>query len=221
VGKTKILIADTQSIVRLGLRSLLRTASSYIVVGEADNPRTATQLAGKHNPHIVILDLQSPSRNHIQILRTLKRASPVSRVLVYSNDGSEDSFFKAFHAGADGYLLKNTDPAFILDALKTLKDGGQFFGPNVSDVMLKHFLATGTHTRRKRSALPGNLTQRETEVLTHIALGLTNQEIASRLYISPLTVHTHRTNLLKKLKAHGTAQLVRFAIEHGLVGRLE
>lgn len=217
MAKTKILIADNHSIVRLGLRSFLTGSDKFVVIGEADDADSARDLAGRHKPAIVIMDLGFPSDGAMEVMRALKNANRRLRVLVYTNDESEESFFRAFHAGADGYLLKNTESKCLSDALDALRRGELFFGPRISELMLKRFLAMPRPTGLNHVASPGNLTKRETEVLTLIALGLTNQEIAEKLFISTLTVHTHRTNLMKKLNAHGTAHLVRFAIDHGLV----
>lgn len=213
----KILTADSESIVRIGLRSLLHKRKHFVVVGESEISGTTAQLITKHNPDILIMDLCPSVPDSVETIRSLKRTHPGLKILIYTNDEHEESFFQSFHAGAHGYLLKNTDPKCVVDAVRALNSGELFFGPRVSELMLKRFLAKSRIPKLAATSLPGHLTKRETEVLTLIALGKSNPEIARKLFISFSTVHTHRTNLLKKLNAHSTAQLVRFAIEHGLV----
>ncbi len=219
MDKIKILIADSEEIIRIGLRTLLRETHDLIVIGESADTDTAIQSATKLLPNILILDLNPPKMDALRIIEQLKRDQPAIKILMYSNDKSEETFFKVFHAGAEGYLFKDSPARYILDAIHSLHDGNLFFGPRISEIMLQRFLTQPPDTVSLESPQGDNLTKREVEVLTLIALGMTNQEIAEKLFISALTVHTHRTNLMKKLNVHGTAQLVHYAIEHGLMSK--
>ena len=217
MGNIKILMLIGQEIVRIGLRTLLQETKEFSIVGEAEDFKHAARLLAETKPGIVIIDFsQSPSSTG-EMIRTLKHADEKVKVLIYTNDEREESFFQAFHSGADGYLLRTGDSKTVIDALHALNKGELFFGPHISELMLKQFLAKPHRSLGNETSGLESLTKREVEILTLIALGMTNQEIAEKLFISFRTVHTHRTNLMKKLNAHGTAQLVRFAIEHGLV----
>jgi len=214
MSKTKILIASSQGVVRVGLRSLLGDATGFTVVGNTEDTDGTLQLIERNAPEILILDGDDPEFDLVGFLKTVKSSHPRLAILIYSINESEEFFLRIFHAGAHGYLLKTSDPKFLFEAIHRLKDGELFFGPKISELMLKRFLQKSREPDIERPPALNNLTEREIEVLTLIASGKTNNEIADRLFISPHTVHVHRTNLLKKLNAHGTAQLVRFAIEH-------
>lgn len=217
MAKVKIFTLIGQEIVRLGLRTLLEQADDFTIVGEAENLGALDHSILKFSPDMVILDFYHSQDETIEAIRKVKRTHPGIRVLIYTNDDSEEIFFRAFHSGADGFLLRTTDVKSVVEALQTLRRGELYFGPQISELMLKRFLAKPQAPPVKTADISDILTKRETEILTFIALGMTNQEIADKLFISFRTVHTHRNNLMKKLNAHGTAQLVRYAIEKGLV----
>ncbi len=218
MSKTRVLILDYQAIVRIGLRSLLDERGSFDLVGEAKDIDTMKRQVEELHPDILIADWYHLHCTPAELIAAARNVFPSLRILLYTTDQTEESFLQAYHAGADGYVLKDTDAIVLIDALNRVNAGDMYFGAKIAELMLKRFLTKSPQQPvAEPRGLPGNLTKREIEVLRLIAGGMTNNEIAEKLFISAHTVHAHRTNLLKKLGAQGTAQLVRIAIEHGLV----
>jgi|ERR1041384_6408519 two-component system response regulator NreC len=215
MAKTKVLIADNHDVVRIGLRTLLLKMKHCEVVGEVADLETTADLVSNLKPDVVVLDLSISDGS--DPIRMIKRLHPSIKVLIYTNDNSEESFFESFHSGAAGYLLKTSDSLFVIEAVDVIRKGELFFGPHISELMLKRFLSKPHKSEFKERDIPAGLTKREAEILSYIAMGMTNKEIAEKLFISFRTVNAHRNNLMQKLNVHGTADLVRFAIDHGLV----
>jgi DNA-binding NarL/FixJ family response regulator len=146
MSKVKIFTLIGQEIVRLGLRTLLLEADDFSIVGEGESLASLDHAIAKFSPDIVILDFYHSQDETIDAIKRLKRTYPGIKILIYTNDDSEEIFFRAYHSGADGFLLRTTDVNSVVDALKTLKGGELFFGPQISELMLKRFLRP--HRRR-------------------------------------------------------------------------
>ena len=210
---TTAIIADDHEIVRRGLRGILEAESNFRVVAEAADGLTATQLVEKHRPQVLILDLNMPRLHGIEVLRQTRTASPGTRVIVLSMHHDEPYVIESLRAGASAYILKGSESHEILHALKEVMQGRRFLSATLSEWAIN---ALVTKPADESDPLQ-SLTQRERMVVQLAAEGQTNAEIAEKLFISPRTAETHRTNLLRKLGLHTQTDLVRFAIRRGLI----
>lgn len=215
---TRILLADDHQLFLDGLRSLLDRIESCEVVGEAQNGEEVLTVLAQTPADCVLLDVEMPKLNGIETTKRIKKQFPTVRVLAVSMASDYDTVRAMLRAGADGYLVKNTGKAELMKALETINQGQIYVSPELTPVLF-HGLAN-----RKLPASPYGsgrptepLTQRERDVLTLIIEGLTNDQIGKRLFLSPLTIKTHRANMLSKLNCSNTASLVKYALEHKLL----
>jgi DNA-binding NarL/FixJ family response regulator len=208
------LFADDHSIVRDGLRSLFRSDPAFTIVAECVDGLDAVEATEKHLPDLAVLDISMPRMNGIEATRSIKEKFPGTRVLILTIHENEEFVLEMIHAGADGYILKNAEKGEILSAAHSVASGQAFFSSGVSKLLVDGI----RKTVKDPEAAPGeSLTRRETEILRHIAEGMTSREIASQLHISFSTVNSHRSNLMKKLGIHDTAGLVRFAVQRSII----
>jgi DNA-binding NarL/FixJ family response regulator len=215
--KIRILIADDHSVVRRGLRALLEESPEFTVVAECADGEQVLHMVAMHKPDVVTLDLSMPKINGIEATRMLKRQHPEVRVLMLTMHESEDYVYQAIRAGADGYVLKDADKKELWMAVRSLTDGGRFFSPGVSNLIVSKFTDRLRDDRVASRGGTRSLTPRENEVLRRIAQGKTSRAIAAELLLSIRTVNTHRANLMQKLDIHEKAGLVRYAIQNGIV----
>jgi DNA-binding NarL/FixJ family response regulator len=208
----RILIADDHQMFIDGLRSLLEGSDEICVVGEAANGQHVVELCEHEKVDIVIMDINMPVMDGIQATRELIKKHPGIKILGLSMYNDREYISDILKAGARGYILKNTGKETLLNAIQTLQSGGNFLGDEVSKTLLNTFMKN-----------PGlgqaveKISGREKEVLECIATGLTTYEIADQLFISKNTVESHRKNLLYKLKARNTAELVNNAYKQRLI----
>lgn len=214
---TKVLVADDQALVRGSFRVLVETAPGLTAVGEASNGVEAVALARSARPDVVLMDVRMPEMDGIEATRRISGdpATAGVRVLILTTFDLDDYVYAALRAGASGFLLKDTPPADLLNAIEVVAGGEALLSPRVTRRLIAEFVSRpesplGTVT------LEG-VTDREREVLSLIARGLSNTEIAARLYLGVATVKTHISRLLAKLRARDRAQLVIAAYESGLV----
>jgi DNA-binding NarL/FixJ family response regulator len=211
----RVAVADDEALVRFGLRVLLETEDDLTVVGEADDGRAAVELVRRTRPDVVLLDVRMPGTDGLQALRAIMAAPELAatRVLVLTTFELDEYVFEALRAGASGFLIKDTEPAELLRAVRVVANGGSLLSPGVTRRVIGEFVA-----RRPRRPHPGlrTLTEREREVVVLVAEGLSNEEIAERLVISPATARTHVHRAMTKLHAHDRAQLVVVAFQSGL-----
>jgi DNA-binding NarL/FixJ family response regulator len=212
-GAIRILLADDHDFFREGMRGLLATVPGMQVVAEASSGEDAVAMATRLQPDVVLMDLKMGSMNGIEATRTIVATSPHVGVLVLTMFEDDDWVFAAMKAGARGYLLKGSNQEEIVRAIRAVGNGEAIFGPGVARRLMRYF---DTPTPAPVSqAFPG-LTERETEVLIMIAQGLTNQQIADRLFVSVKTVRNHVTNVLSKLQVADRAQAALRARDAGL-----
>ena len=210
-----ILIADDHELIRKGLRQVLEIRTDWRVCAEADNGRTALELATRVKPHIAILDVAMPELNGLDATRALLKASPESQVLILTMHESEELIREVLDAGARGYLLKADAASLLISAVEALARRKPFFTGKVSELVL-HRTENGRATHSGRPPTQ-RLSLREREILQLLTEGKTSKEIANRLSISAKTVEVHRTNLMRKLDLHSVAELVRYAIRNQII----
>jgi DNA-binding NarL/FixJ family response regulator len=211
--KITILIADDSAPFRDGMRAMLRRENELALVGEATNGAAAVRLAFNLQPDVVLMDLHMPEGNGIDATRTIVAQAPHIRVLVLTMFEDDDSVFAALQAGARGYLLKGADKAEILRAIRAVHSGEAIFGPVIAQRLMCYFATL----RQPLAPLPfPELTVREREILSMIAQGRTNHEIAADLVVSLKTVRNHVSNIFSKLHVADRAQAMSAARNAGL-----
>ncbi|MDO8542528.1 MAG: response regulator transcription factor [Opitutaceae bacterium] len=210
---TTAIIADDHDIVRRGLRGILESEGSCQVVAEAADGLAAAQLVEKHRPNVLILDLNMPRLHGMEVLRQTRTSSPHTRVIVLSMHNDEPYVIEALRAGAMAYILKGSESAEISHALKEVLAGRRFLSATLSEWAINALVSKPPDESDPLQAL----TPRERMVLQLAAEGHNNSEIAEKLFISPRTAESHRTNLLRKLGLQTQTDLVRFAIRKGLI----
>jgi DNA-binding NarL/FixJ family response regulator len=213
MNKIRILLVDDQSLVRSGLMKLLEPQKEFQVVGEAGDGEEALAMVKKLQPDIVLMDLSMPKMSGLEATKLIGVKYPNVRVLVLTMHENEEYVFQILKAGAGGYILKDSGRDELVKAIQTVARGEKFFSSRISEIMVQGYLKKGEAKGPSDDSDDLPLTKREREVLAFIAEGLNNQQIAEKLFISPRTVDTHRTNIMQKLDIHDTANLVRFAIE--------
>jgi DNA-binding NarL/FixJ family response regulator len=215
----RVVVADDEALVRLGLRVLLETEDDLTMVGEASDGHAAVELVRRTRPDVVLLDVRMPGVDGLQALRAIVATPELAgtRVLVLTTFELDEYVFEALRDGASGFLIKDTEPAELLRAVRVVAAGGSLLSPTVTRRVIGEFVARRT---RRPAPHPGlrALTEREHEVVGLVADGLSNEEIAERLVVSPATVRTHVSRAMGKLGAHDRAQLVVVAFQSGLAG---
>lgn len=220
-GPIRVLIADDQRVVRDGLRMLVGLIDGIDVVGTAGDGAEAVRLAEAHGPDVVLMDLRMPGTDGIAATADLRQRLPAARVLVLTTYAEQDSIVPALQAGARGYLTKDASAEQIEAAIRAVHAGQTYLDPAVQERLVAAIVSQpqpqADHAARG-GQLPGGLTAREAEVLALLASGLSNTEIARRLYLSHATVKTHINRIFAKTGARDRAQAVRYAYQHGLAG---
>ena len=220
MSPVRVLLVDDQGLVRAGFRALLDDAGDIEVVGEAGGGAVAVELARSARPDVVLMDIRMPVMDGLEATRRIVADELLAgvRVLVLTTFELDEYVFEALAAGASGFLLKNTDPVELLRAVRVVAEGEALLAPSVTRRLIAEFAAA-----RRQAASPvagvdlGALTEREREVMALVGAGLSNEEIAERLVVSPATARTHVSRAMVKLGARDRAQLVVFAYESGLV----
>ncbi|WP_309237184.1 response regulator transcription factor [Actinomadura sp. BRA 177] len=210
-GVIKVLIADDHPVVRQGLRTFLGIQDDIEVVGEAEDGASAVTLAESLEPDIVLMDLKMPGADGLVALTELRARGVKARVLVLTSVTERGHVLPAVQAGAAGYLYKDVDPQALVQAIRAVNDGHVLFAPDAAEAMLRDGAAERDDDRGLAA-----LTEREREVLVHIARGRSNREIARALVVSEKTVKTHVSNLLMKLGVQDRTQAALYAVRHGV-----
>ncbi len=217
MGKVRVLLVDDHAILREGLKALLNLSEDIDVVAEASDGRQAIASVREYSPDVVVMDMAMPGMDGLEATRAIKRAQPNVQILVLTMHEGEDYFFKILAAGAAGYVLKRAAANDLITAVHAVARGEVFLYPAVAKKLVTDYIArVQADEHGARTALDG-LTAREREVLTLVAEGLANREIAERLTVSLSTVQTHYAHIVEKLNLHNRAALVKYAIRHGLI----
>ena len=210
--KITVVLADDHMLVRQGLKALLKAEPDMEVIGEAENGKEAVQMVKKLSPEIVVMDLAMPQLNGMDATRQILKNNPGTRILVLTSYKDEQCVDKLLEAGACGYLTKQTAAEELPRAIREVRRGNSFFSPEIARRLRDQGRAAFNNGQRGDKL---ELTEREVEVLEHIAAGMSNQEIADKLGISIKTVEKHRQQVMNKLNIHETAGLTRYAISNG------
>ena len=216
----RVLLADDQSLIRMGFRLILGSTTDLQVVGEAENGLQAVDLAVKLDPDVVLMDVRMPVVDGIEATRQVAARAPRSRVLILTTFDLDEYAFAGLNAGASGFLLKDAEPAELTSAIRTIARGDAVIAPRVTRLLLDTFAdrMPGRSTPDSAGAvLLARLTPREAEVLLEVATGRSNLEIADQLFLSEATVKTHLGRILTKLELRDRVQAVVFAYQNGLV----
>ncbi len=214
MSKIRLLLVDDHQIVRAGLRMLFLAEEDMEIVGEVSSGDEALQSVRELKPDVVIMDVAMPGMSGIEATRRIKEVSPDTAVLALTMYEDEQYFFEMLNAGASGYIPKRAAPDDLVSAIRVISQGNVFLHSTLAKFLVKDFL---DQAEPGPAPVAEELTPREREVLTYIAEGYTNREIAEALVISVKTVDRHRENIMQKLNLHSRVELVKYAIEKGLI----
>lgn len=214
MSKIRLLLVDDHDIVRHGLRMMFAAEPDMEIVGEAADAYQALEAVEKLHPDVILMDVAMPGMSGIEATRRIKEQNPDVAVLALTMHEDEQYFFEMLNAGASGYVPKRAAPDDLVSAIQVVSQGDVFIYPSLAKLLVKDFLQ---RAEGDTSGQIEELTAREREVLTYIAEGYTNREIAKELVISVKTVDRHRENIMRKLNLHNRVELVKYAIEKGLI----
>lgn len=213
MDKIRLLIADDHAVVRAGLRLLLESQPDMEVVGEAHDGEMTMREVERLHPDIVLMDIAMPGMNGLEATKAIKETSPEVQVLALSMYADDRYFFQMLQSGASGYIIKGADPDELLTAIRTVAQNKPYIYPRLVQKLLSRYQEQGAAVE----TLQDKLSARETEILQLIAEGLTGRQIGEKLFLSPHTVERHRANIMEKLGFHNKAEIIKFAIQMGLV----
>jgi two-component system response regulator NreC len=211
----KIALVDDHEIVRAGLRLLIQAQGDMEIVGEAENGQQAIELCHRVSPDVVVMDITMPGPSGLEVTRQIKQQYPDINVLALTIHEGEQYFFEMLNAGASGYVPKRAAPTDLVAAIRAVYSGEVYLHPSVAKTLVNDYIQR-VQMGWERASYDG-LTEREQQVLKMIAEGLMNKEIAEKLSISVRTVERHRENIMSKLNLHTRAELVRYAVDKGLI----
>ncbi|MCL4529179.1 MAG: response regulator transcription factor [Chloroflexi bacterium] len=211
----RLLLVDDHAVVRSGLRMLLGSESDVEIAGEAGTAAEAIEAANQMAPDVILMDIGLPDLSGIDATREIKKRFPKIAIVALTIHEDQEYFFKMLEAGASGYVPKRAAPEELITAIRAAATGQVYLYPSLAKLLVKDYLSQD-HPSDQKLKLDG-LTDREREVLTYLAEGAGNDEIASSLVISPKTVERHRENIMHKLNLHSRSELVRYAIRKGII----
>lgn len=210
----RLLLVDDHAVVRSGLRMLLENERDVEIVGEASSAAEAIEAATRLKPHVVLMDIGLPDLSGIDATREIKKHASDLAIVALTIHEDEEYFFKMLEAGASGYVPKRAAPEELLTAIRAAASSQVYLYPSLAKLLVRDYLDGGRAAEEQPSS---DLTDREQQVLTYLAEGASNEEIATSLVISPKTVARHRENIMRKLNLHSRSELVRYAIRKGII----
>lgn len=218
VKPIRVLIADDHTMVRQGLHVLLNAEPDLQVVGEVGDGREAVRVARELLPDVIVMDLSMPTLDGMEATRVIKQNAPQIQVLALTVHESDEYFFRVLQAGASGYVLKRAAASDLILAVRAVARGEVFLYPSVAKKLVADYMSrVQTSGEGEARDVYAGLTVREREILTLVAAGFSNRDIAERLSLSLSTVQTHYAHIIEKLKLQNRAELIKYAIRHGLI----
>ena len=211
MDKISIIVADDHRLIRDGIKTLLKKDADFEIVAEADNGEELINVLNTITPDVILVDISMPKFNGIDAMTTLKKINPNLKFIVLTMHEEPEYIIKSIQGGASSYLLKNVEYEELQKAVCTVAGGGKYFNPFISNIMIENLAKI---TEKEEQAV---LTPREIEILKEVANGLSAKLIADKFSLSVRTVETHRVNIMKKLNAHNTAEVIKKAIEQKLI----
>jgi len=211
--RPNIIIADDHLILRQGIKSLLTAENIAKVIGEASNGKELLELLKKHRPDIVIMDIDMPHMNGMEATQKALEMIPELKIIAFTMFGDEEYYYKMIDLGVKGFILKSSGIAELENAINEVMLGESYFSPEV----LRKIISSMGRVKQVKNSLNVEFTSREIEVLQQICLGLNNEEIAEKLFISPKTIKSHRSNLLGKTGCKNTPTLMLYALKNNIV----
>jgi DNA-binding NarL/FixJ family response regulator len=208
-----VLLVDDHPVIRHGLRSLLSGIPDFQIIGEAGDGLEALREIELKKPNVLIVDMMMPNLNGLEVLSQMKKISPYTRTIVFSMQSAGPYVIEAIRAGAAGYVLKDTGPGEIVEAINSVMRGDRYLSPQLAE----RWEGSGHQVEDVPLELDQTLTRREREIIQMVAEGKSSTQIGDKLSISPRTVEVHRSNLMKKLALKNRAELIRYAIQHGIL----
>lgn len=212
----RIMIVDDHQLVREGIESMLSGARGIVVAASASSGEDAINTARETEPDVVLMDITMPGMNGIEASRWIKEIDPGIRVIIVTMEISKDYVSAAIKSGVDGYLPKDVSKEVLVEAIRSVHKGKQYFYDSIKKLIFEDFYEV-QKVKNPRKVLPNQLTKRENEVLTLVAAGKSNREIGDGLSISVKTVETHKTHILIKLGLNNKSELVRYAIKNQII----
>lgn len=213
-GKISVLIADDHPLIRQGLKQILELENDIAVVAQAANGNDAVKYARDMKPDVVLMDINMPETNGLQAIKEIKQEKMACKVIVLTIHEDREYLFKTLQMGAEGYVLKDAEPAVLVQAIRNVHNGQSYIQPNMTRELVREFNRVTLHEKEKSDE--SSLTSREVEVLELIAEGMINKEIAKQLYISEKTVKNHVSNIFKKLNVSDRTQAAIYAFKHNI-----
>ncbi|MBU2608792.1 MAG: response regulator transcription factor [Chloroflexi bacterium] len=217
--KIRVVLADDHVVLRSGLKMLLNAQMDIEVVGEASDGAEAISKTADLNPDVLLLDITMPNIGGIDAMRIIKEKTPSVSILILTMHENESYLLKALRTGASGYILKKAADNELISAIKTVYGGEVFIPSSLTKSVVKEMVSGSVSQEETVDNDQEQLSQRELEVLTLVAQGYTNQQIANRLYLSVKTVETYKARVMGKLNLHSRVELVRYALHHGFLGK--
>ncbi|MEZ4737230.1 MAG: response regulator transcription factor [Caldilineaceae bacterium] len=215
MAKIRVLLVDDHMVVRIGLRALIDGEPDMVVVGEAANGVEAIAQATVLLPDVIVMDISMPEMDGLEATRRIRASLPACHILILTVHAQERYLFPVLKAGGAGYVLKSTVDTELLDAIRTVAEGGAFLYPSATKLLLEDYL-THLHGATAHDDYE-SLSEREREVLKLLALGHTAKEVADKLALSQKTVETYRVRIMEKLNLHSRVDLVQYALARGLL----
>ena len=217
MSKIRVLIADDHAVLRAGLNMLLNAQPDIEVIGEAADGDEAISKTLELKPDVLLLDITMPGKGGIEVIRKLKAEASPTAILVLTMHEDEDYFRETLSSGALGYIPKKAADAELISAIRIVHSGQVFLYPSLTKNLVKELIYSGAFEKEAGSDSYGRLSRREREVLQLVAQGYTNQQMADRLFLSVKTIETYKTRVMEKLDLHSRVELVRFALQRGLL----
>lgn len=217
LGPVKIVIVDDHAMVREGLRQMLNMEDDFVIIGEAEHGDEVVEKVQALKPDVVLMDINLPGKNGIELTGELRRKAPTIKVLALSVDGDQYHILQMIKAGASGYILKDANSETLCEAIKTVARGDAYLPPHLLAVVLDEFRQAPFMEPKVAPPDELGLTPREVEIIGYIACGENNKEIAGKLFISEKTVKNHVSNILRKMNLEDRTQVAVYAYQKGLV----